>query len=125
MSNTPTPTTTTTTTLRLLSAVNEAVIGHENDDTHLTGSLLDVALTVREFARHFATLVPELMPHGTFNDDLKGLVRSVVKATETANGYLDRLESSGHSFVHSDLDVLRTANDMVAAVMSHDELIGA
>lgn len=117
--------TTTSTTLRLLSAVNEAVIGHEDEDVHVIGALRDVAEAVNAFAQHFSEEVAATVVRDLKDAQARPLLQAVVRANKTANGYLARLHTSGLAFVGTDLELLAKANTMTAEVIAHDNLIEA
>lgn len=110
----------TTALLRHLSAVNESVIAHEAEEQQTNHAYDDTAHAVLALGAYVKRVWANM---GTELDDAgrKEILKGVLKATTKANEYLD----ASVTHVKLGLDLLRTANEAVAAVMNHDHLIGA
>lgn len=102
---------TSSTTLRLLGAVNEAAIAFEDEATP-SWEARAVAEAVTAWAA-YALETPAL--------HLQDVLLATYKADKAAVAYLN----APVHFVHSHLEVVRLANELVATVMNHDDLIGA
>lgn len=118
-------TTTATTTsdlLQRLSAVNEAVIAHEEDEFHYNGDKMDIVTAVLDLVgrepvqrRSFGRLVANALER----DDAVRLLKALIRASTTSQAYADALSSSGTTHVYLSTSVLRTATTAVNAVMDH------
>lgn len=104
-----------------LSAVNEAVIAHEDDDQHVTGSLMDVVEAVENFVGFFTMHGKDYLAAAIPRDELALMVKTILVAANVVAIYRRAIESAGTSFVGLDTNVLEAAVLMTSAVMDHIE----
>lgn len=106
--------------IQLVSAVNETALAHEDQQqttTHAYDDVAHTALALASFIRYnWQALAADLDENAR-----KEVLKATLRASDAANEYL----KASVTHVRLGLDLLEAANSAVAAVMNHDQLIGA